>query len=79
MLDCERRCVEPEALRLSEYAPAPLEERAELVEREVRRVCTDYGKLYFIPGASQGGAMSTFPGVYECTDEMIEKMSAEMF
>ena len=51
----------------------------EVIEAEVRRACTEYGKLYFIPGASQGMAVSTFEGVYECTDEMIDKMSAEMF
>ena len=51
----------------------------ELIESEVRRACTEYGKLYFIPGASQGGPNSTFPGVYECVDEMIDKVSAEMF
>ena len=51
----------------------------EEIESEVRRACTENGKLYFIPGASQGGAMSTFPGVYECTDQMIDKISAEMF
>ena len=49
------------------------------VEREVRRACTECGKLYFIPGASQGLAMSTFPGVYEATSEEIDKLSKEMF
>ena len=52
---------------------------AEQIESEVRRACTEYGKLYFIPGASQGGPNSTFPGVYECVDEMIDKVSAELF
>ena len=52
---------------------------AEQSESEVRRACTEYGKLYFIPGASQGGPNSTFPGVYECVDEMIDKVSADLF
>ena len=52
---------------------------AEQIESEVRRACTEYGKLYFIPGASQGGPNSTFPGVYECVDEMIDKVSADLF
>ena len=51
----------------------------EEVAREVRRACTECGKLYFIPGASQGLAMSTFPGVYDATSEEIDKMSKEMF
>ncbi len=51
----------------------------EEVAREVRRACEECGKLYFIPGASQGLAMSTFPGVYEATSEEIDKMSREMF
>ena len=51
----------------------------EEVAREVRRACEECGKLYFIPGASQGLAMSTFPGVYDATSEEIDKMSKEMF
>jgi len=51
----------------------------EEVEREVRRACTECGKLYFIPGASQGLPISTFEGVYEATSEEIDKMSREMF
>ncbi len=51
----------------------------EKVAQEVRRACTEYGKLYFIPGASQGLPISNFEGVYEATSEEIEKMSKEMF
>ena len=51
----------------------------ELIEREVRRACETNGKLYFIPCLTMGGPMSTYPGVYECTTEMINKMSKEMF
>ncbi len=51
----------------------------EVVEREVKNACDACGKLYFIPGASQGLAMSTFPGVYEATTEAIDKYSKVVF
>ncbi|MDY5100085.1 MAG: uroporphyrinogen decarboxylase family protein [Oscillospiraceae bacterium] len=51
----------------------------ELIEREVRRACETNGKHYFIPCLTMGGPMSTYPGVYECATEMINKMSKEMF
>lgn len=51
----------------------------ELVEREVRRACETNGKLYFIPCLTAGGPGSTYPGVYQCATEMIDKMSKEMF
>ena len=51
----------------------------ELVEREVRRACETNGKHYFIPCLTAGGPGSTYPGVYECATEMINKMSKEMF
>lgn len=51
----------------------------EEVAREVRRACEEYGKLYFIPGASQGLPISNFEGVYEAMTEEIDKMSKEMF
>lgn len=51
----------------------------EEVASEVRRVCTECGKHYFIPGASQGLPISTFEGVYEATSEEIDRMSKEMF
>ena len=51
----------------------------EIVEAQVRRACTECGKLYFIPNASQGLPMSTYPGVYEALNRAIDKMSAEMF
>jgi hypothetical protein len=51
----------------------------EKVRAEVRRCCDECGKLYFIPGASQGLAMSTFPGVYDATSEEIEAYSKEVF
>ena len=51
----------------------------EVVEKEVKRACDECGKLYFIPGASQGLAMSTYPGVYEATSEAIDKYSKVVF
>ncbi len=49
------------------------------VHDEVRRACKEYGKHYFIPNASQGLPMSTFPGVYEALTEEIDAASKEMF
>jgi uroporphyrinogen-III decarboxylase len=51
----------------------------EVVKKEVERACKECGKLYFIPNASQGLAMSTFPGVYEALSEEIDNMSKIMF
>ena len=49
------------------------------VEREVDRACRECGKHYFIPGASQGLAVSTFPGVYEETSRQIALASKRYF
>ena len=51
----------------------------EQIEKEVTRACRENGKLYFIPSASQGLGVSSFPGVYEATDYAIDKMTKEMF
>ena len=51
----------------------------ELVDKEVRRVCQENGTKYFIPCLTQGLGISTFPGVYEATSEVIEKISKEIF
>lgn len=53
----------------------------EIVAKRVREACETFGKdhHYFIPNASQGLPMSTYPGVYEAIDREIDKMSAEMF
>lgn len=51
----------------------------ELVEKEVRRACEEYGTKYYIPCITQGLGISTFPGVYETASEAIEKVSKEMF
>lgn len=52
--------------------------REEIV-REVNRACAECGKLYFIPNASQGLPMSTYPGVYEALSEEIDKCSRQSF
>lgn len=51
----------------------------EVVEEQVKKACDACGKLYFIPCASQGLAMSTYPGVYEATTEAIDKYSKIVF
>ncbi|AFQ43348.1 uroporphyrinogen decarboxylase family protein [Desulfosporosinus meridiei] len=51
----------------------------EIVAKEVERACRNCGKLYFIPCLTQGGNWSSFPGVYDSTNEAIEKMTKEMF
>lgn len=51
----------------------------EVIAKEVKRACDENGKHYFIPGASQGLAMSTYPNVYEVTSEEIAKYSVAAF
>lgn len=51
---------------------------SELIEREVERACKNCGKLYFIPCLTQGLNLSSFPGVYECASELIDKASKKM-
>ena len=51
----------------------------EIIAENVERACKECGKLYFIPGASQGLNVSSFPGVYEATDEEIDRMTSLMF
>ena len=51
----------------------------ENIGEKVETACRRCGKLYFIPGASQGLNVSSFPGVYEATDEEIDRMTKEMF
>ncbi|MBQ8974113.1 MAG: uroporphyrinogen decarboxylase [Oscillospiraceae bacterium] len=53
----------------------------EIVMEKVREACENYGKFGkgFIPCASQGLPMSTYPGVYEEVAKDIDAMSAEMF
>lgn len=51
----------------------------EHIAKEVEYACQNYGKLYFIPNATQGGPMSTFPGVYDTVTSEIEKQSSLLF
>jgi hypothetical protein len=51
----------------------------DLVRAEVERAVHEGGRHYFIPCLTQGGPMSTFPGVYEAVSREIERVSAELF
>jgi hypothetical protein len=51
----------------------------EVVAKEVKRACEEGGKLYYIPTASQGLPMSTYPCVYEALTKEIDNMSKVMF
>ena len=51
----------------------------EVVAAEVERACRECGKYYFIPSASQGLPVSTFPGVYQELSNQIDIMSKKMF
>lgn len=51
----------------------------EAVATQVDRACVECGKHYFIPCASQGLPMSTFPGVYEETTRQIDLASQKYF
>lgn len=53
--------------------------KQEDIAREVKRACDENGKIYFIPNATQGLPMSTFPGVYEAVSEEIDKYSKIQF
>ncbi len=51
----------------------------EIVAREVDRACRECGKHYFIPCASQGLPVSTYPGVYEELSRQIDICSKKYF
>ncbi|MBF7095901.1 uroporphyrinogen decarboxylase family protein [Alkalibacter mobilis] len=51
----------------------------EKIYDDARKACEECGKVYFIPCLSQGLNISSFPGVYEATDEVIDQLSKEMF
>ena len=51
----------------------------ELVAAEVEKVCRECGTKYFIPCLTAGGPGSTFPGVYQCVSENIDRMSKILF
>jgi uroporphyrinogen-III decarboxylase len=49
------------------------------VKRETMNACKNCGTKYFIPCTSQGGPMSTFPGVYQAVSEEIDNQSKIYF
>lgn len=51
----------------------------EKIYEDTKKACEECGKLYFIPCLSQGLNISSFPGVYEATSEVIDQLSKEMF
>ena len=51
----------------------------ENAEKHVRNAVERCGKKYFIPGLSQGGPYSSFPGVFDEVNKIIDKVSKEMF
>ncbi len=51
----------------------------EVVKERVEEACREFGTLYYIPCTSQGGPMSTYPGVYEAVCQEIDNMSKVMF
>lgn len=51
----------------------------DIIEEKTREAVDECGKLYFIPCLTQGLGFSSFPGVYETTDEVIDELSKEKF
>ena len=51
----------------------------DVVKAQVERACAECGTKFFIPNASQGLPMSTFPGVYEALSEEIDNISKKYF
>ncbi|MEO1815176.1 MAG: uroporphyrinogen decarboxylase family protein [Acetobacterium sp.] len=51
----------------------------EIVAEYTKKACDECGKLYFIPNLTQGLNFSSFPGVYEETTKVIDRLSKEMF
>ena len=51
----------------------------DVIKAEVERACAECGTKFFIPNASQGLPMSTFPGVYEALTEEIDIASKKYF
>ena len=47
----------------------------DMVEHEVCRVCDECGSRHFIPCITQGINVSTYPGVYDCVSEVINKLT----
>ncbi len=53
--------------------------KPEICAEHVEEACKVNGKKYFIPCLTMGGPDSLFPGVYECVNKEIGKISKEMF
>ncbi|QSX09018.1 uroporphyrinogen decarboxylase [Alkalibacter rhizosphaerae] len=51
----------------------------EIIREEVERSTRSCGKLYYIPCLTRGLGFSSFEGVYEKTNEEIDRMSKELF
>ena len=51
----------------------------EIVAEYTEKACKECGKLHFIPNLTQGLNFSSFPGVYEETTAVIDRLSKEMF
>ena len=51
----------------------------EAVAEEVERMCRSCGNKYFIPCLTSGLPGSTYPGVYQCVSENIDRMSKLLF
>ncbi len=52
---------------------------AENCAKQVEKACRKNGKPFYIPCLTQGGPMSSYPGVYDEVNKQIDKMSREMF
>ncbi|UWG98705.1 uroporphyrinogen decarboxylase [Dehalobacter sp. DCM] len=53
--------------------------KPEICAEHVEKACRTIGKNFFIPCLTQGGPASSFPGVYDEVNKLIDKMSKEMF
>jgi len=51
----------------------------DVVNAAMERTCRECGKLYFIPCASQGLPVATFPGVYDALTASIDRCSKLLF
>ena len=51
----------------------------EAMKEELDRLIQACGRKVLIPGFTQGARGSTYPGVYEACDEIIDELSAKYF
>ncbi len=51
----------------------------ENIHEQVQKMCSECGKLYYIPCTTMGLSMCIQPGVYEAISEEIDEASKEMF